>query len=134
MSMLHITARAHPRIPLWMLDDAAEIKLLGQFPSHAYIAVSVTNEDGTPRTKLDATAFSTLLLATPEPLSKQGAKVAVVREESLAGFYGLVVVPTSKSKWPLGEFAMGLQVKSTKTTGNRSVTSQGRTVVRVLRT
>jgi hypothetical protein len=133
MSLLHVTARAHPRIPLWMLDDAAELKLLAQFPSLAFIAVSVGNDDGTPRTGLEAGAFSLLLLATPEPVSSQGAKIAVVREESLAGFYGLVVAPKSKTKWPLGELVVGLQVKASKVVGSRTVTSQGRTVVRVFR-
>ena len=130
MSMLHLTARSHPKVPMWILDDAPAVKLLSQFPSLAFLTVSVTNDDGTPRNGLEATAFSLLVLATPEPVSKQGAKVVLLRAETLDGFYGLVVAPKS-GKWPLGEFVFGLQAKVKALRGVDA--SQGRTVVRVMR-
>jgi len=133
MTLLHVTARGHTRVPTWILDNAGTVQSLSKLASVAFMAVAVTNNDGSPRQGLAADAFALLLLATPGPVAKQDAFVALLREESLPGLYTIVFAPPGKAKWPTGDFVVGLQVKSTKKTGTRSVTSQGRTVVRVAR-
>ena len=131
MARLHVTVRGHTRIPVWILDNAGTMQALAKLSSVAFMSVSVTNDDGSPRKGLATGAFSVLLLATPGPVPQQDAFVALLREEGLPGFYSLVFAPPGKSKWPTGDFVVALQVKVTKKVGNRSVTSQGRTVVRV---
>jgi hypothetical protein len=133
MALLHVTARGHTRIPFWILDHVGTAQSLSKLASVAFMAVSVTNDDGSPRKGLAGSAFSLLLLATPDAVAEQDAFVALLREESLPGFYSLVFAPPGKKKWPTGGFAVALEVKVTKKTGNRTVTSQGRTVVRVER-
>ena len=133
MALLHVTARSHTRVPVWMLDSPGVVQSLGKLPGVAFVCVSVTGEDGKPRTGLTASAFPLLLMATPEPVSSQGVSVALVREEPLDGFYSLVVAPKGKKNWPVGEFVMALQVKVSSKATSHTVVSQGRTVVRVVR-
>lgn len=133
MALLHVVARGHTRVPTWILDNVGNVQVLTKLSSLAFMSVAVTNDDGSPRKGLATSAFSLLLLATPGPVAEQDAFVALLREEGLPGFYSLVFAPTDKSKWPTGDFLVAVQVKLAKKTGNRSVTSQGRTVVRVAR-
>jgi hypothetical protein len=133
MPLLHLTGRGHTRIPTWILDHAGTVQSLAKLPSVAFLTLSISNDDGSPRKGLSASAFSLLLMATPEPVAKQDVVVALVREESLAGCYSLVVAPTGKATWPQGEFIVALQVKVAKKVGTRTITHQGRTVVRMKR-
>ena len=133
MALLHLTARSHTRVPVWMLDSPGVVQSLGKLPGIAFVTASVTGDDGKPRPGLTSSAFSLLLMATPEAVASQAVSVVLVREESLEGFYGLVIAPKGKKAWPVGEFVIALEVKVSKKVANRTVVSQGRTVVRVFR-
>ncbi|MEO6065011.1 MAG: hypothetical protein ABIP49_04430 [Lysobacterales bacterium] len=130
MSLLHITAAGAAKVPKWLLNSPGLIQQLSSLKSLAFIAATVTDEDGKARSSLDASHFSLLLMATPGPVDKQGVTVKFIREESLKGCYSLIVAPKPDVAWPDGDYLVSLRVKhSSPKQGGTILTRDGRTLV-----
>lgn len=130
MSLLHITAAGAAKVPMWLLKGPGLIQQLSSLKSLAFIAATVSDEDGKARSGLDESHFSLLLMATPGPVDKQGVTVKFIREESLKGCYSLIVAPKPDAVWPDGDFLLALRVKhSSPKQGGTTFTREGRALV-----